>query len=455
MDAARRATFQVLAWNPAAAPTTASGGSAVAVFRDTDGAGTGRLYVVTAAHCVPPEGSPLQLRLVDHALRRYDAVEVLVADVVLDVAVLRVAGVPLDVPPGAPGESHPAFPRTLRPYRAAREGEAVYCVGWPRLVDATSFSRGCVRSATGRSLYAASATNLLIDAPIEPGNSGGGVFRAATGELLGVVSYRLENQSVPWSIAGVVPMRVLQQAMATVMYEGRAPRWPIAYNAPHLGLGVAEMVDPASYRMLMTAAGAGFTSIHPALQSRLAALGRGGMYVAAQHASSPAAVSAGVPVSAAADGSGTVWRSVLWAVQRADEPGAEPVIVCEERPLDEILESFADIPPIPPRDRAGVLSRRRAPPAVSQYPALPGAPTSAEQNPARPAQAVQVRLYLSNCRIVASNLALFANTHHSFRVNTVTLPFRATVLAQNVNPNPAITVPVTEGAAASGEQAAP
>ncbi len=429
MDAARRATFQVVAWDPATPPPSAQGGCAVSVFRDAQG----RLYLVTAAHCVPPAG-PVLLRLVDHARRRFDGAEVLLLDAALDVAVLRVSGVPDDVPPGQPGEAHPAFPRTVLPYRVAREGEAVYCVGWPRLVDATSFSRGCVRSASGPFRPGDPASYLLLDAPIEPGNSGGGVFRAATGELLGVVSFRKQDAQqvhpdlglvfTPISIAGAVPMRVLQQAMATVLYEARAPRWPVAYRALHLGLAEASLVGPALFRALVSTAGAGFAAAAPALAAQLAQLGRGGMLVQAAHASAPAAQLAGVPVAAAPDGQGNLRFSVLWAARHAAfDP--QPVVLSEERPLDELLEDFALSELPAPARRPGVLARRRAPAEPGAAP-LPSAPAPQRRpNPNRPAlDALAVQLYLSDVRLSASEGRVAGGSHTNFRVVTAALPTR-------------------------------
>jgi S1-C subfamily serine protease len=73
--------------------------------------------------------------------------------------------------------------------RPARLGESVWVVSFPWGRELT-VSRGVIsqgRRATSGSGHPATAGRLMVDAPVSYGSSGGGVFRAGNGELIGLV----------------------------------------------------------------------------------------------------------------------------------------------------------------------------------------------------------------------------------------------------------------------------
>lgn len=156
--------------------------------------------IVTNAHVLPPpsdEALPPELVIqvkrspTEFQMRRATVLDV---DTVHDLALLRVEGAPL-----------PAL--TLRDSDQVREGQSIALMGFP-IGGALGFSpvthRGMISSITPialppptaqrlnqqaiRSLREGSFDIFQLDATAYPGNSGGPLFDADTGEVLGVIN---------------------------------------------------------------------------------------------------------------------------------------------------------------------------------------------------------------------------------------------------------------------------
>jgi S1-C subfamily serine protease len=151
---------------------------------------------------------------------------VVATDRARDLALLRIEGPPL-----------PAL--SLAEPGTAREGQDIALMGFPiggTLGFAMVTHRGIVASVTTAALPAATASNLdprallrlrqgnfellQLDATAYPGNSGGPVFDAATGHVIGVVNMVLVKAgresalSSPTGISYAVPVGALRALMA-------------------------------------------------------------------------------------------------------------------------------------------------------------------------------------------------------------------------------------------------
>lgn len=153
---------------------------------------------------------------------------VVATDRTRDLALLRIEGAPLK-------------PLELAEAGTAREGQDIALMGFPiggTLGFAAVTHRGIVASITTAALPAATASNLdprallrlregnfellQLDATAYPGNSGGPVFDAATGRVIGVVNMVLVKAgresalSSPTGISYAVPVAALRVLMAEV-----------------------------------------------------------------------------------------------------------------------------------------------------------------------------------------------------------------------------------------------
>jgi S1-C subfamily serine protease len=151
---------------------------------------------------------------------------VVATDRARDLALLRIEGPPLK-------------PLELAEAGSAREGQDIALMGFPiggTLGYAPVTHRGIVASITTAALPAATASNLdarallrlregnfellQLDATAYPGNSGGPVFDAATGRVIGVVNMVLVKAgresalSAPTGISYAVPVAALRSLMA-------------------------------------------------------------------------------------------------------------------------------------------------------------------------------------------------------------------------------------------------
>jgi len=151
---------------------------------------------------------------------------VVATDRARDLALLRIEGPPLR-------------PLELAEAGSAREGQDIALMGFPiggTLGFAPVTHRGIVASITTAALPAATASNLdprallrlregnfellQLDATAYPGNSGGPVFDAATGRVIGVVNMVLVKAgresalSAPTGISYAVPVAALRALMA-------------------------------------------------------------------------------------------------------------------------------------------------------------------------------------------------------------------------------------------------
>jgi S1-C subfamily serine protease len=163
---------------------------------------------------------------------------IVAADRSRDLALLRIEGAPL-------------APLTLAADDAAREGQSIALMGYP-IGGALGFApvthRGIIASITTVALPAPTAAQLdpraiarlregnfevlQLDATAYPGNSGGPLFDAASGRVLGVVSMVLVKGSresaiaTPTGITYAVPVRHLRALLdeAAAGSEGRMTR---------------------------------------------------------------------------------------------------------------------------------------------------------------------------------------------------------------------------------------
>jgi S1-C subfamily serine protease len=151
---------------------------------------------------------------------------VVATDRARDLALLRIEGPPLK-------------PLELAEAGSAREGQDIALMGFPiggTLGFAPVTHRGIVASITTAALPAATASNLdprallrlregnfellQLDATAYPGNSGGPVFDATTGRVIGVVNMVLVKAgresalSSPTGISYAVPVAALRALMA-------------------------------------------------------------------------------------------------------------------------------------------------------------------------------------------------------------------------------------------------
>lgn len=221
----RRAVLPVGTWRETDNPRFGFRGSGFAVADGT--------LVATCAHVLPEDaGLPSGPRLVALAGtfdRRAEVrpVRVLAVDRVRDLALLRVEGAPLEALPLAAADA------------PAREGQAIALTGYP-VGGALGFTpvthRGIVAAVTAMAQPAPTAGQLdpravarlregnfdvlQLDATAYPGNSGGPVYDAATGEVLGVLSMGLVKGSresalsQPTGISYAVPVRHLRALLA-------------------------------------------------------------------------------------------------------------------------------------------------------------------------------------------------------------------------------------------------
>jgi serine protease Do len=155
---------------------------------------------------------------------------VVATDRTRDLALLRIEGPPLAALELAEAESD-----------RAREGQSIALMGYPiggTLGFAAVTHRGIVASITRAALPAPSSANLdaravlrlregnfellQLDATAYPGNSGGPVFDASSGRVVGVVSMVLVKAgresalSAPTGISYAVPVRALLELMREV-----------------------------------------------------------------------------------------------------------------------------------------------------------------------------------------------------------------------------------------------
>lgn len=124
--------------------------------------------------------------------------------------------------------------------KPARLGESVWVVSFPWGRELT-VSRGVISQVRrGGPGHAAGAGRLMVDAPVSYGASGGGVFRADSGELVGVVEgystarVAFEGPSAPAHIDVPVPGQTFVTPIGDVIEflrgQGHAPR--VADAAP-------------------------------------------------------------------------------------------------------------------------------------------------------------------------------------------------------------------------------
>ena len=114
---------------------------------------------------------------------------------------------------GVRGEHLPRTSMRLAADAAPQEGDPVATCGWPYGAELypdgprfNSFLMGNVSAVVPHpALNARSRLHYLMQLPVNPGNSGGGVFDPDTGAVFGVVSGRLEVGGIPTGLSIVIP----------------------------------------------------------------------------------------------------------------------------------------------------------------------------------------------------------------------------------------------------------
>jgi S1-C subfamily serine protease len=143
-------------------------GSGVVVASD---AAVGRSWIVTAGHLLDRPGTPAVHVTVPGGKRRLSA-RILRKSSEADLAILEIDGVVL-----------PAV--ALR--ETVRLGDEVWVVGFPWGKRLTVVSGVVSEIAAAENEVELEGAPRLVDAPASYGSSGGGVFDAATGALIGIV----------------------------------------------------------------------------------------------------------------------------------------------------------------------------------------------------------------------------------------------------------------------------
>lgn len=211
-------------------------------FRGTGFAVADGTLVATNAHVLPDDAElpsgPRLVVLAGVAERRADVrgARVVAVDRVRDLALLRVDGTPLPALPLATGDT-------------VREGQPVALTGFP-IAGALGFTpvthRGIVAAVTAMAQPAPTSGQLdpralarlregnfdvlQLDATAYPGNSGGPVYDAEGGDVIGVVNMvlvkgsRESALSQPTGISYAVPVRHLRTLLAEAAARAAAPQ---------------------------------------------------------------------------------------------------------------------------------------------------------------------------------------------------------------------------------------
>jgi S1-C subfamily serine protease len=289
-------------------------GSAVCVWMDTRALHT---YIATAGHVVAGDDysktyADITLILVDANNKKYVNPEIIILDRSYDFCLLRV-----------PGTSSFTMANPDRT-DAFETGDPCYAIGFPLTLDANSVSSGVIRSRRWTST--GTLENVLISAPILPGNSGGGVFTSKDNNLIGIVSwvYVPPGFSPIWTFAGVVSAFIVREALYLLMYSSIV-EYPIRSYAKQYFLGIhgRQLVSLRDVHVYQS----GGALTHPALQGK-AVMGFKIDYV---QEGSPAGI-AGLVSYKRVNAFETY--DIIWAVS-FDNSDWE--VITEENPLSRIL----------------------------------------------------------------------------------------------------------------------
>lgn len=167
---------------------------------------------------------------------------VMFVDVALDVAIVALRN---EMPSSM-------VPATIASEQA-REGDVVFCIGFPEALDESSFSLGYVRSkicGTIRGL-----PDLSTTIPSFPGNSGSGIFSVHEGidgtrtpEVVGILTYTMDASTDTLTCG--LSLSVLKQVLENTLRRTRSV-FPSGMQGclPRYNLGLAlSIVDPFTYR---------------------------------------------------------------------------------------------------------------------------------------------------------------------------------------------------------------
>jgi len=212
-------TVQVVAERPNGASRS---GSAVVLGEGSDG----RTFMITADHVLAPDAEQTLAVHFPRGQRRADAV-LLARDPDADLTLLAIAG---------SGDA------AARLQEEAFLGDEVWVVAFPwgrrRTVVKGVVSQIAAYHVDGREVASINGPIQLIDASVSYGMSGGGVFDARTGDLLGIVrGYRTAQLSIEGSDAQ--PLQVPLAGETTVVSAAQIA----CFLAAH---GFADMVGGSS-----------------------------------------------------------------------------------------------------------------------------------------------------------------------------------------------------------------
>lgn len=110
---------------------------------------------------------------------------------------------------------------------APQEGDPIATCGWPYGSELypegprfSSFLMGNISAVVPHpELNARARMHYLAQLPVNPGNSGGGVFDPDTGDVFGVVSGRLEVGGIPTGLSIVVPAYHMEPQVGRMVKE--------------------------------------------------------------------------------------------------------------------------------------------------------------------------------------------------------------------------------------------
>ena len=174
---------------------------------ETVGSGSGVIltsdgYIVTNNHVVAG-AEKLKVYLQDGT--EYEA-ELIGTDSYTDLAVIKIAAE--NLPAAVLGSSNESM-----------VGDTVYAIGNPLGVLATSVSKGIVSGLDREiTLDNKQMTLMQVNASVNPGNSGGGLFNA-DGELIGIVNSKASGNNVE-GIGFAIPMDTAKPVISDLMDHG-------------------------------------------------------------------------------------------------------------------------------------------------------------------------------------------------------------------------------------------
>ncbi len=192
-------------------------GSGVIISRDTEDSSV--YYIVTNNHVI--EGAE-NITVILHDGKKYTAT-LIGTDAVTDVALLAIKE-----------ESEELTIATLaNPYNELLDGQDIYVIGNPLGELGGSVSKGIISKTARRILISGVKMDLMqIDAAVNPGNSGGGLFDIS-GNLIGVVNAKYSDEGIE-GLGFAIPINTVKSVILELKEKGYIS------GRPGLGLDLIE-----------------------------------------------------------------------------------------------------------------------------------------------------------------------------------------------------------------------